>query len=77
LFDFSLDFDVVARQRLTACVSRKWAGVDNAWEQEKTEARKRHEKRGDSHLSAARCVGLKLPALAMFSLQCTDFINHL
>jgi hypothetical protein len=23
---------------LTVCVTRKWAGVDNAWEQEKLEA---------------------------------------
>ena len=41
---------------LTACVTRKWAGVDTVWEREKLEARKKLEKRADSHLSGARCV---------------------
>jgi hypothetical protein len=26
----------------TVCVTRKWAGMDNAWEQKKLEARKKH-----------------------------------
>jgi len=43
-------------KRLTASVTCKWAGVDSAWEPEKLEARKRLEKRGDSHLSGARIV---------------------
>jgi hypothetical protein len=33
-----------------------WAGVDNAWEQEKLEARKMLEKRTESHTSGARFV---------------------
>jgi hypothetical protein len=41
----------------TVCVSRWWAGVDNAWEQEKPEARKMPVSRDESHQSAARCVG--------------------
>ena len=35
----------------TACVTRKWAGVDNVWEQEKLEARKMLENAADSHTS--------------------------
>jgi hypothetical protein len=42
--------------RLTAGVTRKWAGVDAVWRREKLEARKRLEKRADSHLSGARIV---------------------
>jgi len=34
-----------------------WAGVDNAWEQEKLEARKMLENAEESHLSGARFVG--------------------
>jgi len=34
-----------------------WAGVDNAWEQEKLEARKMLENAADSHTSGARFVG--------------------
>jgi hypothetical protein len=34
-----------------------WAGVDNAWEQEKPEARKMLVKRAESHTSGARFVG--------------------
>jgi hypothetical protein len=41
----------------TVCVSRVWAGVDNAWGQEKLEARKMLENRAESHTSAARFVG--------------------
>jgi hypothetical protein len=41
----------------TVCVSRWWAGVDSAWEQEKPEARKMPENAAESHQSAARCVG--------------------
>jgi hypothetical protein len=33
-----------------------WAGVDNAWEQEKLEARKMLLNRADSHTSGARFV---------------------
>jgi hypothetical protein len=43
--------------RLTVCVSRWWAGVDSAWEQEKPEARKILENGAESHQSAARFVG--------------------
>ena len=42
--------------QLTVCVTRKWAGVDSAWEQEKPEARKMPVNRADSHLSGARFV---------------------
>jgi hypothetical protein len=37
-----------------------WAGVDNAWEQEKLEARKMLLNRADSHTSGARFVSLIL-----------------
>jgi hypothetical protein len=37
-----------------------WAGVDNAWEQEKLEARKMLVNRADSHTSGARFVGTLL-----------------
>jgi hypothetical protein len=42
---------------LTVCVTCVWAGVDNAWEQEKPEARKMLINRADSHTSGARFVG--------------------
>jgi hypothetical protein len=41
----------------TVCVTCVWVGVDNAWEQEKPEARKMLENRADSHPSTARFVG--------------------
>jgi len=40
----------------TVCVSRWWAGVDSAGEQEKPEARKMLENGAESHQSAARFV---------------------
>ena len=43
---------------LTVGVTRKWAGWDSAWEQEKLEARKMLENAAESHLSGARFVGL-------------------
>jgi len=51
------------RSRPTVCVSGLWAGVDNAWEQEKPEARKMLENAAESHKSTARFVGqpLRLP----------------
>ena len=39
-----------------ACVTCVWAGVDNAWEQEKPEARKMLENAAESHTSGARFV---------------------
>jgi len=40
--------------RPTVCVTGRWAGVDNAWEQEKPEARKMLDVGGnESHLSSA------------------------
>jgi hypothetical protein len=42
--------------RRTDCVTRVWAGVDNAWEQKKLEARKMLVNRADSHTSGARFV---------------------
>jgi hypothetical protein len=44
----------------TVCVTRKWAGVENVWEQEKLEARKMLENAAESHLSGARFVGTLL-----------------
>ena len=48
--------DSCARGGLTVCVTCVWAGVDSVWEREKLEARKRLEKRADSHSSGARFV---------------------
>jgi hypothetical protein len=39
---------------ISTCV---WVGVDNAWEQEKPEARKMLVNRAESHTSGARFVG--------------------
>ncbi len=41
----------------TVCVTCVWAGGDNAWEQEKLEARKMLEKPHRTHPSSARFVG--------------------
>ena len=43
--------------RPTVCVTGRWAGVDNAWEQKKPETRKMLENGDESHLSSARFVG--------------------
>jgi hypothetical protein len=43
-------------KRLTVCVTGVWADVDNAWEQEKLEARKMLVNHADSHTSGARFV---------------------
>ena len=48
---------ILVLERPTVGVTRKWAGVDKVWKREKLEARKMLEKRADSHLSGARCVG--------------------
>jgi len=37
-----------------------WAGVDNAWEQGKLEARKMLENAADSHTSGGRVKGWRL-----------------
>jgi hypothetical protein len=42
---------------LTVGVTCVWAGVDNAWEQKKLEARKMPENAAESHTSGARFVG--------------------
>jgi len=42
--------------RRTVCVTGAGAGVDNAWEQEKPEARKMLENAAESHTSGARFV---------------------
>jgi hypothetical protein len=52
--------DIVERKGLTVCVTCAGAGVDNAWEQKKLEARKMLVKRADSHTSGARFVGTLL-----------------
>jgi len=49
-----------ARGVPTVCVTCVWAGVDNAWEREKLEARKMLENAAESHTSGARFVGLPL-----------------
>jgi hypothetical protein len=41
----------------TLCASGQWAGVDNAWEQEKLEARKMLGIAPESPASGARFVG--------------------
>jgi len=48
---------VFLRSQPTAGVTCVWAGVDNAWEQEKPEARKMLENAAESHTSGARFVG--------------------
>ncbi len=45
-----------ARNCPTVCVTRVWAGVENAWEQDKLEARKMLEKAQNPHTSGARFV---------------------
>ena len=40
----------------TACISPKWASRESAGERKKLKARKRLEKRAESHLSAACCL---------------------
>ena len=44
---------------LTVCVTGAGAGMDNAWEQKKLEARKMPEKAAESPASSARFVGQK------------------
>jgi hypothetical protein len=46
-----------------------WAGVDNAWEQEKPEARKMPVNRAESHTSGARFVS---PRYLDFTLGFAD-----
>ena len=53
-------------QRPTVCVTCVWAGVDNAWEQEKLEARKILENGAESHTSGARFVGTLLTLQNLF-----------
>jgi len=47
----------MTKEYLTVCVTGAGAGVDNAWEQEKLEARKILENDTESPASRARCVG--------------------
>jgi hypothetical protein len=47
-----------------------WVGVDNAWEQEKLEARKMPVNRADSHTSGARFVR-RFYAISRLSLYCS------
>jgi len=47
---------VILSQRLTVCVTRAGAGVDNVWKREKLEARKLLENRAESPASGARFV---------------------
>ena len=59
-------FSLFGVSQPTVCVTRVWAGVDNAWEQEKPEARKKPENAADSHTSGARCVSLPIFARRFF-----------
>ncbi len=54
---------------ITACVTRKWAGLDLAWGQYQPEARKKPVKRGESHLSGARCVGRECMGISDHQVQ--------
>jgi hypothetical protein len=54
---------VPERSEWDTCV---WAGVDNAWEQEKLEARKMLENAAESHTSGARFVGTLLTCKTLF-----------
>jgi hypothetical protein len=65
LLDFSSAY--FARGVPTVGVTCVWAGVDNAWEQEKPEARKMLENAAESHLSGARDVGQIFVRLIFFS----------
>jgi hypothetical protein len=56
-FSFLISTYYIIKVRPTVCVTCVWAGVDNAWEQEKLEARKMLVNRADSHTSGARFVG--------------------
>jgi len=56
----SVNAHIECKTRPTVCVTRVWAGVDNAWEQEKLEARKMLENAAESHTSGARFVGTLL-----------------
>jgi hypothetical protein len=44
----------------SVCVTCVWAGVDNAWEQKKPEAREMLENAAESHTSGARFVGQQI-----------------
>ena len=55
-YEPELYISLLGSEGLTVGVTRKWAGVDSAWEQKKLEARKMPVKCGDSHLSGARFV---------------------
>ena len=48
--------DTTATVRPTVCVTGAGAGVDNAWEQEKLQARKMLENAAESPASSARRV---------------------
>jgi len=50
------DITYLRESGLTVCVTCVWAGVDNAWEQGKLEARKMLENAAESHTSGARFV---------------------
>jgi hypothetical protein len=52
-----------------------WAGVDNAWEQGKLEARKMLENAAESHTSGARFVGTLLTWKTFLIFKRLNFIN--
>ena len=60
--------------RLTAGVTRWWAGVDTVWKREELKARDRLEKRADSHLSGARIVSLLLTFVITISHRQTHLL---
>ena len=68
----------ISKSRLTVCVSRWWAGVDSAGEQEKPEARKMLENGAESHQSAARCVRRRFVEVPhrCFEWLCATFVSR-
>ena len=62
---------------LTVCVTCVWAGVDNAWEQGKLEARKMLENAAESHTSGARFVSLPFAQDEPFELHETILLDEL
>jgi hypothetical protein len=58
--------------RLTACVTGAGAGVDNAWEQEKLEARKKLKIRTLPSIQCTRCWTMLAIGITFLII----FLNH-
>ena len=76
-FDISKPLLTNAMSGLTVCVTCVWAGVDNAWEQGKLEARKMLENAAESHTSGARFVSLPFAQDEPFELHETILLDEL